>query len=144
MDSPQPLRIHFGNTNLVLLNGRPLEHLVEFQLHASTSAPLRTHYGVLAAYPNKLGVAPDDALSNQAYPLRITAGDTTASVRVIYKNRPLGQLKSVFVHLYIDDLTGKPKRVLRITAYAMDEELRNILLGFGAEIIIEPPESECH
>lgn len=141
MDSPQPLRIHFGidgHLDLVLLNGCPLSTLRSFKLHAKTGEILKTEYGVAGVFPAQTD-APDDALSNQAYPLRISASDDADELRVIYKNRPIGMLKEVFVYLHIQEPTGTIKRQIRLVAHEMLDELRDELLDLGVEIIIEPP-----
>lgn len=144
MDSPHPIRIHFGvdgKRDLVLLNGLLLARLTEFELHAGVDQPLITYYGLVGAFPNRQEPAPDDALSNQAYPLRISVGETADDVIVIYQNRPIGLLKDIYVRLFIHETSGEPKRIVRLTAYKMPDELRDVLLDHGVEVIIEPPPS---
>jgi hypothetical protein len=125
------------NLDLILLNGLRLEQLTEFELHAGVDQPLVTYYGVIGAFPNKQSDAPENTMSNKAYPLRISVGANADDVLVIYMSRPIGLLKEIYVRLFMHE--GKPKRILRLTTYKMPDELRDALLNLGVEVIIEPP-----
>ena len=137
MDTPQPIRVHISHNierDLILLNGLPLERLTDFTAHCSTVTSLLTTFTVVGCFPVQ-GIAPDDALSNKVFPLRISFGQTADEVSVVFQGRPLGFLSAVYVNLQADPR----RRIIRLTTHKMYKELIEALVDIkGVEVVIDP------
>jgi hypothetical protein len=143
MDTPLPLRIHIGKDKppLILFNNQLLGRLSQFQLHAvAGDNVINTMYLVTGCYPD-WETPPDNAMSNQAYPLRMAFGHTSAEAHITYAGRPIGRINQILLQF-----TANPdmKPVIRMTIFDHPEykELLQELLDLNVEVIVEPtPES---
>lgn len=144
MDTPRPLRIHFGLNRpvLILFNNKHLGRLCRFQLHASCEEPLvKTTYEVGGCYPDWEN-PPDDGMSNKAYPLRMAFSHNINDSVITYKGRPIDFVKDI---LLVFEADAEPPRyckkpTIRMTIYEHKnfDELIEELLDLGVEVITEP------
>lgn len=107
LDSPLPLSIHLARKqesppkDLVLYNGQVLKRITGFELLISPTG-MTTHFNVAGCFPIP-GPAPDDANSNEAYPLRIRTAHNPAETMVTLCSRPLGGLTALQLRLHHDE-----------------------------------------
>lgn len=135
MDSLNPLRVHFGKERppLIIYNNRQLGRLTQFRLHASTELSLiETQYTVGGCYPS-WEPPPEDGLSNEAYPLRMSFDHTADKAILTYLGRPIGRILDLLI-----ELTATEKPIIRLSTYSMQSELLEALLDLGVEVIIVP------
>ena len=137
MDTAQPLQIFKGSDRvLVMLNGRVITNLVQFQVKVKPPSPVLVHY-VLAGFPTfQLGDTPDDAMSNNAYPLRFHIGDQIEENITTYKSRPFGGMSEILIE--VEHSAAKP--IIRLTfieEVAPPQELLDRLVQLGVEVVID-------
>ena len=138
LDSAQPLEIYKGSDRvLVMLNGQVITNLVQFQVKAvPPPTPLLVHY-VLAAWPTfQFGAPPDDALSNNAFPLRFHFGNNAEETIYTYKSRPFGGITETIIEF--EHCAAKP--IIRLTfkkAVAPPQEVLDELVKLGVEVVID-------
>jgi hypothetical protein len=144
MDTPSPLRIHFGKEKpvLILFNNRQLGRLTEFKLHADANTNIvQTTFDVFGCYPDWED-PPEDGMSNQSYPLRMAFGHTTDKGCITYLGRPIGCVKEVLLHFEAsgDRPQFCKKPTIRLTIYDREghKELIDALVDLGLEIVVEP------
>ena len=107
LESPLPLSIHLARKqelppkDLILYNGHALKRITSFELMISPTA-MNTHFNVAGCFPIP-GPAPDDANSNEVYPLRIRTDHNPAETMVTLCSRPLGGLTGLQLRLRADE-----------------------------------------
>jgi len=137
MDMPKPLQIHKGYDRiLVMLNGNPITNLAQFQVRIKPPEPVLVHY-VLVGHPNfVLSKAPDDALSNSAFPLRFHFGEDPSDFIATYKSRPFGGITEILIE--VEHSAAKP--IIRLTfkeEVAPPQEVRDWLVKLGVEVVVD-------
>jgi hypothetical protein len=137
MDTAQPLQISKGSDRiLVMLNGRQINNLSQFQVLIKPPAPVLVHY-VLVGFPTfTFADAPDDALSNNAFPLRFNIGDNPEENITTFKSRPFGGMTEIMIEA--EAAAAKP--IIRLTfdkRIAPPQELLDALVKLGVEVVVD-------
>jgi hypothetical protein len=137
MDMPKPLQVHRGPDRiLVMMNGLVISNLTQFQVRLKPPEPVLVHY-VLTGHPNfTFNKAPEDALSNNAFPLRFHIGDDASDVIATYKSRPFSGITEVLIE--VEHSAAKP--IIRLTfkeEVAPPQEVRDWLVKLGVEVVVD-------
>jgi len=135
---PQPLRIHVGPENeLILFNNQPIGALTCFELDYNPDEIVRSTYECVGCFPYLLAEAPERSLSNKDFPLRIYVGPhsdakfTEQVLNVWFYGRPLA-VQRAFLRLHCDE-----KRIIRLTLTTeLPQEVLDALLDLGVEVIV--------
>ena len=130
---PSPLRIHVGNGGeLVFYNGGLVVNLqqIEFTAKAEESFVV-TSYTVQGCYPALASNrAPEDALSNESYPLRIYVDHKFDTLLVWLHGKPVSHVKELYINLH-----ATKKRLIRMV---FDDKitklLADLLVSLGVEV----------
>jgi hypothetical protein len=107
LESPLPLSIHLARKqelppkDLILYNGQVLKRITSFELMINPTE-MTTSFSTAGCFPIP-GPAPDDANSNDAYPLRIRLNQNPAETMVTLCSRPLGGLTALQLRLRTDE-----------------------------------------
>jgi hypothetical protein len=139
VESTHPLQFCKGIDGrvLVMLHGHVISNIVQFQARLKSPNPVLVHY-VLAGSPAFVFAdAPEDALSNSAFPLRFNIGSSLDEVIVTYKSRPFGGLTEIMLEADLN--AAKP--IIRLTfderLKLPPQELRDALVKLGVEVVVD-------
>lgn len=136
---PQPLRIHVGPENeLILFNNQPIGALTCFELDYAPNEIVRSKYECVGCFPYLLAEAPERSLSNRDFPLRIYVGPhsdekfTEQALNVWFYGKPL------LVQVAYLRLHSQEKRIIRLTLNSeLPSEVLNALLDLGVEVTVD-------
>lgn len=142
VESPQPLRIHIGKDfEIVLFDGKIIGMLQAFEFHYAVDAlTLRTMYDCHGCFPMLQPCAPDKALSNSDFPLRIYAGQSieeghiTPNLDVWFSGHHVSDIKKINIKLHAEN-----KRLITIQfsdTLTPPRELIDALVDLGVEVIL--------
>lgn len=144
--SELPLSIHLSADgdpakDCVLLDGQQWGLLQYFHL-AYDEKGLRTKVGYVGAAPT-FGPAPENALSNSAFPLRMRFGNyvigehgvaDTPPEMITLCSRPMSFIKALYVHL-----RAEAPREVRMVFHTAPPALLDALKSINVDAVIETP-----
>jgi len=142
VESPQPLRIHIGKEfEIVLFDGKIIGMLQAFEFFYSVDEIiLRTKYDCHGCFPMLQPCAPDRALSNSEFPLRIYAGQAieeghiTPNLDMWFSGHHVSGIQKIHIKLHSEE-----KRQIIIQFSDMltpPRELIDALVELGVEMIL--------